>query len=97
VEIGWRFLRDFWGRGYATEAARAACAHGFDALGLSEIVAFTVPSNLRSRQLMLRLGMQHSPDEDFDNPRLPEGHPLRPHVLYRLTPASFVRSPGDTR
>lgn len=84
VEIGWRLAAEFWGRGYATEAARAALAFGFEALALGEIVSFTVPDNWRSRRVMGRLGMTRSPADDFEHPRLPEGHPLRPHVLYRL-------------
>jgi ribosomal-protein-alanine N-acetyltransferase len=84
VEVGWRLARDAWGNGYATEAARAAVAFGFDDLGLDEIVSFTVPANARSRAVMERLGMTHDPAEDFDHPGLPEGHPLRRHVLYRL-------------
>lgn len=85
VEIGWRLVRQHWGAGHATEAARAAIADGFDRLGLSEIVSFTVPANRRSRAVMERLGMRHSPADDFEHPSLPDGHPLRRHVLYRLT------------
>ena len=84
VEIAWRLAREHWGRGYATEAARAALAFGFRDAGLPEIVAFTVPANRRSRQVMERLGMARSPADDFDHPGVPEGHPLRRHVLYRL-------------
>jgi RimJ/RimL family protein N-acetyltransferase len=84
VEVGWRLACEHWGRGYATEAARAALAFGFDTLGLSEIVALTVPANERSRRVMERLGMTRSPADDFEHPNLPSGHPLRPHVLYRL-------------
>jgi RimJ/RimL family protein N-acetyltransferase len=84
VEVGWRLARPHWGQGYATEAARAALAFGFDDLGLAEIVSFTVPGNVRSRAVMERLGMRHDPGGDFDHPRIPEGHPLRRHVLYRL-------------
>jgi ribosomal-protein-alanine N-acetyltransferase len=83
VEIGWRLAREHWGRGYATEAARAALAFGFRDLALEEIVSFTVPANLRSRAVMERIGMTRSPGEDFDHPGIPEGHPLRTHVLYR--------------
>jgi RimJ/RimL family protein N-acetyltransferase len=83
VEIGWRLAGAYWGRGYATEAARAALAYGFDQLAVEQIVSFTVPANLRSRQVMERLGMTRSPADDFDHPMLPEGHPLRRHVLYR--------------
>lgn len=83
VEIGWRLARAFWGHGYVTEAARAALAFGFDELRLEEIVSFTVPTNLRSRRVMERLGMTHDERDDFEHPSLPEHHPLRRHVLYR--------------
>jgi RimJ/RimL family protein N-acetyltransferase len=85
VEIGWRLDRQHWGRGYATEAARAALEFGFRQLALEEIVSFTVPANLRSRRVMERIGMTRSPADDFEHPALPEGHPLRRHVLYRAT------------
>jgi len=84
VEIGWRLARSCWGRGYATEAARAGLEFGFDDLGLTEIVSFTTFGNQRSRAVMARLGMVRDPDGDFDHPALPVGHPLRRHVLYRL-------------
>jgi RimJ/RimL family protein N-acetyltransferase len=83
VEVGWRLTPAAWGRGYATEAARAAMAYGFDELALDEIVSFTAVVNLRSRAVMERLGMTHDPAEDFDHPALP-GHTLERHVLYRL-------------
>jgi RimJ/RimL family protein N-acetyltransferase len=84
VEIGWRLARDYWGRGFATEAAHTAIADGFDRVGLSEIVSFTATVNIRSVAVMKRLGMTHDPADDFDHPRLPLGHHLRRHVLYRL-------------
>lgn len=92
VEIGWRLAHDYWGRGYATEAARAACEHGFQISTLAEIVAFTVPHNTRSRGVMARLGMTYSADDDFDNPLIPRDHALCRHVLYRLRPP---RGPSD--
>ena len=85
VEIGWRLAPEAWGRGYATEGARAALAFGFEQLGLDEIVSFTVPDNLKSRAVMERIGMTRDPADDFLNPNLPEGHRLRQHVLYRLS------------
>jgi len=85
VEIGWRLAAEHWGYGYATEGARAALRYGFESLGLDEIVSFTVPANVRSRAVMESIGMTHHADEDFEHPVLPEGHPLRRHVLYRLT------------
>lgn len=87
VEIGWRLIRSAWGHGYATEAARAAAAYAFGPLGLAQIVSFTSELNLPSRAVMERLGMTHDPAEDFDHPRLPAGHRLSRHVLYRLSRA----------
>jgi RimJ/RimL family protein N-acetyltransferase len=84
VEVGWRLDRTFWGRGYATEAARAATVDAFSRVGLREIVSFTVPMNLPSIRVMERLGMTRNPDDDFDHPGVPAGHPYRRHVLYRL-------------
>ncbi|SIO35591.1 ribosomal-protein-alanine N-acetyltransferase [Singulisphaera sp. GP187] len=91
VEIGWRLARAHWGKGYATEAARGALRYGFERLGLDEIVSFTVPDNTRSRAVMERIGMTRSEAEDFDHPKLPVGHRLRRHVLYR------IRRSGDPR
>jgi RimJ/RimL family protein N-acetyltransferase len=84
VEVGWRLSRGHWGRGYATEAARAAVAYGFEELALDEIVSFTSQLNEPSRRVMERLGMSRDPADDFEHPGVPAGHPLRPHVLYRL-------------
>jgi RimJ/RimL family protein N-acetyltransferase len=84
VEVGWRLAPEHWGRGYATEAARAAVDFGFTSAGLDEIVSFTVAANTRSVAVMERLGMTHDPVDDFDHPRIPPGHALRRHVLYRL-------------
>lgn len=84
VEIGWRLARDHWGRGYATEAARAVLDLAFGRPGPDEVVSYTAAVNLRSRAVMERIGMTRSPGDDFDHPWLPEGHALRPHVLYRI-------------
>ena len=85
IEVGWRLALEHWNRGYATEGARAALSFGFESLQTEEIVSFTVPANLRSRRVMEKLGMTRSPNDDFDHPLLPESHPLRRHVLYRLS------------
>lgn len=83
TEILWRFRRAFWGRGCARAAAAQALARDVPALRLKEVVAFTAASNLRSIRLMERLEFKRDPQGDFQHPGLPEGHPLRPHVLYR--------------
>jgi RimJ/RimL family protein N-acetyltransferase len=84
VEVGWRLDRPFWGNGYATEAAAAAVTFGFEQLHLEEIVSFTSTVNEPSIRVMRRLGMRHDAAGDFDHPRVPEGSPVRRHVLYRL-------------
>ena len=84
VETGWRLARSFWGQGYALEAAQRALDFAFAELGLAQVVAFTVPGNRRSWGLMQRLGMRHDAGDDFEHPGLPPGHPLRPHLLYRI-------------
>jgi RimJ/RimL family protein N-acetyltransferase len=89
IEVAWRLRREQWGQGFATEAAAAALEFGFTRLELPEVLAFTVPANRASRAVMERLGMRHHPAEDFEHPRVPPGHALRAHVLYRLTRADW--------
>lgn len=84
VEVGWRLARQHWGKGYASEAARAALAFGFEDVDLEEIVSFTAVGNARSRRVMEKLGMTEA--FEFDHPRL-AGDPLERHVLYRLARA----------
>ncbi len=88
VEVGWRLAHEHWGHGYATEAARAAVDDGFGRLGLDEIISFTTVANIRSQRVMQKIGMQRNPEDDFDHPNMPEGHPVRPHVLFRIRPDS---------
>ncbi len=84
-EVGWRFVPSAWGQGFATEAARAALRFGFDNLAVPEIVSVTSVRNERSQAVMRRLGMHRDPADDFLHPNIPDGHPLRPHVVYRLS------------
>jgi RimJ/RimL family protein N-acetyltransferase len=93
VQIGWRLAADAWGQGYATEAARAALAVGFDTLGLVEILAYTAALNAPSRAVMQRLGMRCA-DEYFEHPRLDAASPLRRHCLYRLPRRDWLGGRG---
>lgn len=83
VEAGWRLARNYWGRGYATEGARASLADGFGRLGLKEIVAYTVAFNAPSRRVMERIGMTHDPADDFDHKDRTPTDPHRRYVVYR--------------
>lgn len=85
VELTWRLAHPHWGHGFASEAAGAAMAYGFERLGLPEIVAATVPANVRSRAVMERIGMAYDADDDFAHPLLATDHPLSQHLLYRMS------------
>lgn len=84
IEIGWRLAFHHWGKGFATEAARAALHVGIEQLGFLEIVSFASIQNRRSRAVMERLGMRDS-GTSFEHPAIPPGNPLRRHCLYRLS------------
>ena len=92
VEIGWRLAREHWGLGFASEAAWTALGSGFEHLALDQIVSFTAQSNLPSQKVMQAIGMHHKPTDDFQHPSLPEGDPLKPHVLYRITRQQWIRT-----
>ncbi len=83
VEISWRLLPNYWGKGYATEAARAVLRVAFETVRLPEVISFTSLPNLRSKAVMERIGMVQ--DGGFEHPQLPPGHPLSLHVLYRIS------------
>ncbi len=91
VEVGWRLAAPYWGRGLATEAARASLATGFHEHDLEEVVAFTYAGNARSRRVMERVGMTRRPKEDFEHPDIDPGHRIAPHVLYRIRARDFRR------
>ncbi|OXL27070.1 GNAT family N-acetyltransferase [Psychrobacter sp. DAB_AL32B] len=84
VEIAWRLRKEFWGRGYATEAARASLDFAFAELALDEVVAFTAVINQRSQLIMECIGMTDTQD-NFYHPALNPDHPLAEHVLYKIT------------
>ncbi len=84
IEIGWRIRSDHWGRGIAPEAARECLRHGFEDLGFIEVLSFTAVTNANSRRVMEKIGMSRDVDGDFDHPSVPDGSPLKPHVLYRI-------------
>jgi RimJ/RimL family protein N-acetyltransferase len=97
VEVGWRLARAFWGKGYATEAGLASLDFAFEQLRLDEIVSMAVAGNHRSRAVMERLGMTRRPADDFGHPKIPLGHELRQHVLYRLSKESWRLSKEKQR
>ena len=84
VEIGWRLRKEFWGKGYATEAAKKWLEIGFGEYGLDEIISFTAKQNIKSQEVMKRIGMKRDAQRDFFHPKIPKDHPLAFHVFYAL-------------
>ncbi|MDQ5891121.1 MAG: hypothetical protein QG604_995 [Candidatus Dependentiae bacterium] len=90
VEIGWRLGSQYWGKGYATDAAREVLRYAFEELQLDEVVSFTSPLNVRSIRVMEKIGLKRDRDGDFLWPRVPADHKLSPCVLYRLKRGDYV-------
>jgi RimJ/RimL family protein N-acetyltransferase len=80
VEIGWRMTRAAWGFGYASEGAAAALRDGFERMRFGEVIAYTAPTNTRSRAVMERLGMTRDRSRDF------RGYGGGPFVVYAARP-----------
>jgi RimJ/RimL family protein N-acetyltransferase len=91
TEIGWRLSSKHWGKGFATEGAKAVLEYAFNVLDLPEVVSFTVTENKKSRRVMEKIGLTHNPDDNFDHPKVPDYSPLKRHVLYRLTKVEFIQ------
>jgi [ribosomal protein S5]-alanine N-acetyltransferase len=85
VEVGYRVVAAWWGRGIATEMAQALVAVARDRLELEEIVAFTLPDNLGSRRVMEKAGFTYERDIEWAALR---------HVLYRLRLVSSGATSG---
>lgn len=94
TEIGWRLAAEYWGRGFATEGARAVLDCAFRTLHLAEVVSMTAQCNHRSRKVMERIGMTSTSDDDFHHPLIPQGDRLSHHVLYRARRGADEPSPA---
>lgn len=94
VEIAWRLRKEFWGQGYATEAANASLKFAFEELALDEVVAFTAVINKRSQSVMERLGMTNTQD-NFYHPALTSNHPLAEHVLYKINQQEWRKAKAN--
>jgi len=89
VEIGWRLAKNYWGKGYATEAAKAVLKYAFETLQLDEVVSFTSIHNIKSKSVMEKLHMINTM-QNFDHPNIPAEHKLKEHVLYKITKAQWI-------
>lgn len=82
IEIGWRLGSQYWGKGYATEAAKACIKYAFETLKWKKIVSFTVPKNIRSQRVMEKIGMHFC--GEFDHLGIAPENPLRKHIWYEI-------------
>lgn len=84
VEIGWRLDKKYWGKGYATQAAKAVLNFAFEELKLEEVYAFTSVLNKKSYLVMERIGMKNT-NNNFFHPLFPKNHKLQEHYLYKIS------------
>ena len=82
IEIGWRLRKEDWGKGYATEAAKACLHYGFETLRFDKIYSFTSTINLKSEKVMQAIGMIK--EGEFDHPKIALDDRLCGHVLYSI-------------
>ncbi len=86
IEIVWRLHKQYWGKGYAYEAATACLEYAFSKLKLRAVYAFTAMINKPSWRLMQKLGM-HNTNRNFNHPKVVKGSSLERHCLYKITRA----------
>jgi len=91
VEVGWRLSKQYWGKGYATEAAKAALEYAFNILNLNEVVSFTTLANVRSVNVMKKIGM-HNSGQNFMHPDIAASHSQCEHVLYKISQSEWQKN-----
>ena len=90
-EIAWRLSYKHWGKGYATEGAKAVLQYAFNDLSLFEVISLASECNQRSLRVMQKIGLKHNRKDDFDHPKLDDENPLKRHVLYRLSREEYLQ------
>ena len=81
-EIGWRLDKKYWGKGYATEAAKVLLAYGLTELQIPIIFSYTATTNIASINVMKKIGLHERPELAFEHPRIEVGSPVRSHIVY---------------
>lgn len=92
VQVGWQLRADYWGQGYAVEAARAVMDFGFDRAGVDCIYSQTSHANRASWRVMEKLGMRRRADLDYDDPKYPAKD--NPTIIYAITRADWLSLAG---
>ena len=62
IEVGFRFAKQYWGQGFATEATRAVLRHGFEVLSLERVIGLAHPANIASQRVLQKSGLKHEKD-----------------------------------
>lgn len=88
IEIGWRYKKEAWGQGFASESAVACLEYGFNVLGFDKILSFTSAVNVNSEKLMKRIGMTFI--GFFNHPQIEMNNILCRHVIYQISKNSLV-------
>jgi RimJ/RimL family protein N-acetyltransferase len=84
IDIGWRLAKTAWNKGYASEGAKRCLEYGFEALHLDKIYSIAPVANLKSQQVMEKIGMHKV--KTFDHPQLLDNARLRKCVLFVIEP-----------
>lgn len=89
VDIGWRLDRDAWGKGYATEGAKACLDYGFNTLNLSQIVAVCTLNNQTSERVMQKIGMKKQ--SEFKHPKLKDAPAYEDCMWYSIEQSDYFK------
>ncbi|WP_062060412.1 GNAT family N-acetyltransferase [Aquimarina longa] len=81
IDIGWRLQKNSWGKGYATEGAKACVEFGFKHIGITEIYAVAPQINKKSEAVMKKIGLQYI--KTFEHPKLLNNQRLKHCLLYK--------------
>jgi RimJ/RimL family protein N-acetyltransferase len=76
IDLGYRFKKEGWGKGYATEAAWATIQYGFEKIGLQRIVARAEIDNIGSWKVLEKCGMTYIGDGEVD------GYPVKTYEIW---------------
>lgn len=87
IEIGWRLKAEHWGKGLATEGAKACLQYGFEILNFDKVYSFTAEPNFPSVKVMKKIGMK--PGGEFNHPMLHHDSWLCKHLLYKVSKSEY--------
>jgi len=91
IEVGYRFHKKYWGKGYATECVRALIRWGFEPLSISKLVAFAHPDNIRSSRVLEKVSMVYSKNTIYPGYKtISEGVTVKLYEIYKNEQVELV-------